>query len=450
VKQKVCVGLAGIQFSSSFWAFRDTQFTERARQLRALTGKLGASVKALPRAFRDAEGAEAAAKQLNDSADLVILDVATFPEGKAAGAFLDRLIPPVMLWSRPESEHGTHIGHNSFCGANFIAGNLALKQRRFRCLFGEAGSRDFAARLRTAIGLVSAAKQAAGSTIGLFGEGIVPKFFDIDISAADRTRLEQRWKIRFEGIPIKALVEKAGSYKEDELAADAKSFVRCFKRIAVPSDALSKQVRLYKAIADITRHEGYASTAVRCWPELQSTYGAWPCPGVGVLNDMGIPCACEGDPAGALDMLLATHLSERPSTVVDIVDWHVPRNSFAIWHCGPTACSWADRGGASLIPHNVDGANKQGRPAQGLPGVVDMTFAPGPVTVFRTLGAVDDEFVVQGSLVRSPSRRISGSHGSVAEPTVYGRKRTVDALREEIMNRALPHHFVAARGHLFS
>jgi len=400
-------------------------------------------------AFTDAEAAAKAARRLTDKADLVLLDVATFPAGKVAGAFFDSLDVPLALWGRDESEHGTHIGHNSFCGVNFLASNLALTGRRFRHFHGRCDSKDFRARLRTAGALIAAAMDAAGSRIGLFGEGIVPKFFDIDISPADRDRRSRRWNISFEPITIKHLLKRVEACKESDVENALPKFVRPFKAISVPPASIRAQVRLMLAIRDITREADLASLAVRCWPELPDASGVWPCAVLSALNESGVPSACEGDPGGALDMLLAGKLTDRPVTLLDLVDFDERDNAFAIWHCGPTATSWSDRGGAKLIPHDVDGADSRGRPAPGLPAVVDMQFKPGPVTMFRTLGAVDDEFVVQGRIVPAPKRRISGCFGMLASPAVYGREAQVGAIRDNIIQRAIPHHYAAARGKLF-
>ena len=110
----------------------------------------------------------------------------------------------------------------------------------------------------------------------------------------------------------------------------------------------------------------------------------------------------------------------------------------------------AQKGKAALLPHNVDGRSKAGKPAGGLPAIVDMVFTPGPVTVFRTLGAMDDEFLFQGQLMNTPpSRRICGSCGAVTRLSLYGRPVAAADLRDQILARALPHHYTAARGHLF-
>lgn len=448
--RKICVGLAGISFDVAFWGFFESQYKERTAKLRQVTRKLGTSLTAVPKTFSDYKGAIAAAKQLNEKADIVILDVATYPEGKAANAFFNTLEVPLMLWSRNETVHRSNIGHNSFCGANFLGGCLALRNRRFRKLYGPCTSKEFKARLLTACRLVGAAKAAAGSKIALFGEGIVPKFHDIDISDTDRRVLKKRWQISFVGIGIDELLSRVKSYTESEVDRDRKKFTSRFTQIKVGAEAVGRQVRLIRAVREICKKENFAATAIRCWPELQKLYQFWPCPTVSALNDFGIPTACEGDPGGALDMLLARYLGNGPSTLVDIVDWDERGQRFSIWHCGPTACSWADKKGTRLIRHDVDGRCSDGTPKKGLAAVVDMEFAPGKVSVYRTLGALDNEFVIEGQIVPAPRKKIVGSFGAVAESTMYKNKMPVESIRRQIFDRVLPHHYTAAYGHLFS
>jgi L-fucose isomerase-like protein len=444
---KVKIGLTGISFPP-FWGFTASQYRRRVGEFKKLAASLGATVAATPATFQDAAAGIAAAEALNRT-DLAVLDVATYPEGKAALSFFDALKVPLVLWSRDESEHGTHIGHNSFCGANFLGGNLALKGRRFRSIYGPTTDKNLVARLRTAVILASAAKRARGATIGLFGGGIVPKFHDIDIQPADRQTLEERYDIRFVGVDTEELVKLADSYCPCEIEDEATDFASNFASVNVDRQAMLKQARLLRAMRELTEKNGFASIAIRCWPELQTTYGAWPCPSIGVLNEAGVPTACEGDPGGALDMLLASKLTPKPTTLLDIVDWDARKDTLTIWHCGPTARSWAGGGKVSLLPHNVDGRTKAGTPACGLPGIVDMQFAPGAVTVFRTLGALDDEFVFQGQVVPAGTRAICGSFGVVGKMAMYGRSIASRDVRDQIFARALPHHYTAARGHLF-
>ena len=448
--KKTCVGLACIRFDPAFWGFKESQYKNRVSQVRQVCRELGLNFYAVPQSFEDAKGARAAARELNQKADIVILDIAAYPEGKAANVFAETITAPLILWSRNETMHNTNIAHNSFCGANFLGGSLTVQGYRFRQVYGLPQSKDFKARLLTAARLVGAAKAAAGAKIALFGEGIVPKFYDIDINAKDRKTLEKRWGIKFVGVPTAKLIKQAKSYKDAKVKAATKNFVRHFTSIEISAEAIEKQSRMFLAIRDIYKEGKFASLAVRCWPELQGLYEAWPCPTLSVLNEIGVPAACEGDLGGALDMLLAKKLSKDASTLVDIVDWDDKGDNFSIWHCGPTAHSWADKRGSRLIGHNVDGCGPGGKPKFGLPGIVDMQFAPGKVTVFRTLGAIDEEFAIQASIVTAPRQNICGSFGAVTKSSMYADKVNTASVRRAIFDRLLPHHYTATPGHIFS
>ena len=448
MSEKTVVGLAGVSFHA-FWGFSEEQYRERIEEMRAVVERLGARLVALPETFKDAKGGVAAAQRMNDEADLVILDVATFPEGSATLAFFDNLAKPLVLWGRNEQEHGSNIGHNSFCGVNFLAGNLALRGQRFRKLYGAPGDVRLQNRLKTAITLIGAAKKASGSRIGLFGEGIVPKFYDIDISDSDREKLKQRWDIDFMGIPTRDLTELVDSFSIGEVGEEIETIETRFGKIEVSADAVEAQARLLKALKKISAENGFSAIAIRCWPELQSTREVWPCPSISILNDLALPAACEGDVGGAFDMLLASKFSEEPSTLLDVIDWNDEKDRFSVWHCGPTAPSWADKSGSVFKYHNVDGRDEDGGAKFGCSGIIDMQFKPGPVSLYRTLGALDDEFAVQGEIVTTETEKVCGSFGQVANATIYGRGMDNELLRNQIFDRCLPHHFAAVRGSLY-
>jgi len=445
--RKIKVGLAGISFQN-FWGFKQSQYQKQVKQLKDVADEIGLDFVAVPETFENAADSRKAAAKLKD-ADLVIFDICAYPEGKAANVFFDSITSPLALWSRNEMKHNTNIGHNSFCGANFLGGCLQLRNQKFRQFFGSPKSKEFKARLSTAAQLIGAAKAAAGSNIGLFGEGVVPKFYDIDISEENRKVLQKRWNIKFVSVSTEDLVKKANSYDESNIKREAGRFKKYFDKVEITEEDIIKQTRLFQALMDFTKQKKFAAAAIRCWPELQSEFGAWPCPSMSVMNEMGIPTACEGDPGGALDMLLAKQMTKEPSTLVDIVDWNDNDNRVSIWHCGPAARSWADENGATLMYHNVDGAKENGQPNFGLPGIVDMQFASGKVSVFRTLGAIDDEFAFQGQIVKSPETNICGSYGAVSKPSLYGNRVEVGTVRRQIFDRVVPHHYTAARGHCF-
>ncbi len=448
MRENVVVGFAGISFHA-FWGFEESQYAGRIEELRETIEAFGATLVAMPQTFKDADGGARAGEKLSEDADIVILDVETFPEGSAAIAFFDHLSKPLMLWGRSEQAHNSNIGHNSFCGINFLASNLALRGQRFRKLYGSPDSELFRNRLQTAIKLIWAAKKSRGSKIGLFGTGVVPKFYDIDVQTEDREKLLKRWDIDFVGIETRDVVKLAKSYSDGSIRREVEKIGASFHKIEVSSTDVENQARLLKAFVEISNTHNFSAVAIRCWPELQKLDSIWPCPSLSILNESSLPAACEGDAGGALDMLLASKLSKEPSTLLDVVDWNDADDLFSIWHCGPTASSWADESGTVFKHHNVDGRGENGRAAFGCAGIIDMQFRPGPVTLFRTLGALDDEFVVQVDVVRSSEQRICGSFGQVGSAKVYGQNMNNEQLRCQILDRCLPHHFTAVRGDLY-
>ncbi len=445
--RNVVVGLAGISFRA-FWGFTEAQYKGRIDELRKTIEAFGATLVVIPETFKDSDGGIRASEKLSEEADIVILDVETYPEGSASFAFFDHLSKPLMLWGRSEQEHGSNIGHNSFCGVNFLAGNLALRGQRFRKLYGAPDSKLFRNRLQTAIQLIWAAKESKGSKIGLFGNGVVPKFYDIDVQTGDREKLLKRWDIDFVGVETQDLVKLAASFSNDDIRSEVEKIGASFHKIEVSTTDVEKQARLLRAFKEISNGHNFSAVAIRCWPELQELYSIWPCPSLSILNDDSLPAACEGDAGGALDMLLASKLAKTPSTLLDIVDWNDADNVFSIWHCGPTASSWADESGTVFKHHNVDGRTESGRAMFGCAGIIDMQFKTGPVTLFRTLGAIDDEFVVQGDIVPPGKERICGSFGQVGSAKMYGQNMNNEQLRNQILDRCLPHHFTAVRENL--
>ncbi|MCX7935096.1 MAG: hypothetical protein N3A66_07535, partial [Planctomycetota bacterium] len=226
---KITIGVSGVAFAP-FYAFRQEEYQQRVKALTACAQTWGARIFATPQPFTTAEEAHSAAAYLRRAKpSLVILDICTFPQGKAMEVFFDAVTAPLALWSRPEMKKRGPIGHNSFCGANFAGANLALRGRRFRTLFGDVKDAEFQGRMRTAIRLLQAAEAARGSAIGLIGGGIVPKFFDLDMSEAERASLAARWDVRFVPIPFEAWFEAAAQVPAAKAKAEAARQAKCYR-----------------------------------------------------------------------------------------------------------------------------------------------------------------------------------------------------------------------------
>ena len=116
-----------------------------------------------------------------------------------------------------------------------------------------------------------------------------------------------------------------------------------------------------------------------------------------------------------------------------------------MWHCGPSAPSWADEAGQALTYHpTLDRASPPEAPKSGVSS--DLVFAPGPVTVVRFSQAADRLLLMSADVVEGPSRGYAGSRGWLGNLTMDGQAVSVEDLIETIAYHGLEHHYPLARG----
>jgi L-fucose isomerase-like protein len=115
---------------------------------------------------------------------------------------------------------------------------------------------------------------------------------------------------------------------------------------AAPAYALDKNIRLAVVLLEIIDEFALSAIGLRCWSEFQQYLRFSPCVVVSLLNNLGIPTACEVDMGNAL-MMLALRLASGAATTC--LDWN---NNFAaeddkcvLFHCGPVpTCMMCKRG----------------------------------------------------------------------------------------------------------
>ena len=104
----------------------------------------------------------------------------------------------------------------------------------------------------------------------------------------------------------------------------------------VPGAAMQTLVKLSVVLDQVAREYSLDAMAIRCWLELEQELKVAPCVLVGLLNDMGIPCACEVDVCSAVAMHALHLASDRPATCLD---WNnnygEEEDKCILFHCGP-------------------------------------------------------------------------------------------------------------------
>lgn len=273
------------------------------------------------------------------TADLVIIQNLTFANSAYTTEVIARFDCPVLLWTLREPViDGTRLRLNSLTGAFSAANTLRACGRRFAYVFGSPSEQSViekitkvvsAARLRKA--LKSLRILQVGHTPQGFGFG---RALDADMFGAFGARVES--------IEARELIDKAKSFDDSEIKDyldDAESRIRGLEDI-VPEN-VDGFARIYKAYRDHVSGSGFGALASRCWPDFFTAFGTPVCAVLGILNDLGIPCACEADSYGALSMYMASFLTRKPCFFGDPVSLDEDENTVTFWHCGMAPCSLA-------------------------------------------------------------------------------------------------------------
>ena len=284
------------------------------------------------------------------TADLAVIENVTFANGAYTSEVLRRLDCPVLLWTPAEPPADTgRLKLNALTGAFSAANTIAAFGRPFVYVYGdaeEAGPELAAvyAAARVKKQLRSMRLLQVGHTPQGFGFG---RALDAEVAAAFGSELVS--------IEARELIEQAKGYTDGEIApylADAER--RICGLHAIDEKNVRDFARLYKAYDTYVKENKIGALASRCWPDFFTSFGTPVCAALAMLNDLGVPAACETDAFGALSMYIAAEMTGKPAFFGDPVALDRAANAVTFWHCGTAACSLArgDTGAAAGVHCN--------------------------------------------------------------------------------------------------
>ena len=326
---------------------------------------------------------------LHDESDEIEI-VKKFKEAGIAGLFIPhtnfgtefecarlakKLGVPVLLWGprdeRPDA-NGVRL-RDSQCGL-FATGKVL---RRFNVPFTymtncnledpafERGLRDFIAVCNT----VKTFRETRILQIG-------PRPSDFWSTMFNEGELLEKFGIQTIPIPLPELLDEmknqAGNHDEIE---SVEKYCRSCMDIKVSDEVLHKIALLKTSMLSLVKKYRCTAVAIQCWNALQGELGIMPCAANSLLNDMGIPCACETDIHGAITSLLV-EAAANDGTRSFFADWTVRHpeneNGELLQHCGPWPLSVAREKPSIGMPLAFD-----------YPGSVSAEAKHGTVTIAR-------------------------------------------------------------------
>lgn len=161
----------------------------------------------------------------------------------------------------------------------------------------------------------------------------------------------QRKGINVEALDLSEIFSRMRTVSEKDMLEkkDIINAVTTFRNY--PEEKLNNLARLQVVLEDIIKQFDLDAVAIRCWNEFQLEFGIAPCICLGLLNDMGIPAACELDINNAVMMRALSLASNGPCM---LLDWNNnygnDKNKNIAFHCGPCAPSSLE-GKGEIIEH---------------------------------------------------------------------------------------------------
>lgn len=398
----------------------------------------------------DADAAAEALEQISAAGDidlLLILQV-TFTDASMTVQMARESNTPVAIWGVPEPRLGGRLRLNAYCGINLAAHALGKAGLHYGWLFAAPDAGDIHARLRSladaktptpaAVETIEPADDAlADRVIGRLRDGRVsvvgqhPEGFDTcaynasELSAltgisVDRVSLDEAFA-RAKAAPA----ERAGAHRAQ--AAESLAGID-----DVDQEQLDRSLRLLCALEDIADENKADSLAVRCWPETFVDYGCAACGPMAMMNQAGVPSACEADVYGSVTTLMLQEMAGEPVWMADLVDVDEADDTAVLWHCGLAPLSMCD---PDAQPEATIHTNRR------MPLLHQFPLKPGRVTLARLSQAKNEtKLMIAGAEVQRAPMAFTGTSG------VIRFDRPAAEVSATIMDQGLEHHFALAYG----
>ncbi len=315
-----------------------------------------------------------------------------------------------------------HPAHNSMAACLEILARLRQAGRRGRVmLFDDSEHNKEALRARWEMRRVHMGMQ--GARVGLVGQ---PSDWLV-ASVPDVEQVKRRWGVDLVPLGLDALAEAEREIDSADLKAETARWLSDAGRLVEPDEAaLSLAVKTALALERLAKENDLHALGLGCFDWLKA-HGVTGCLALSRLNDLGLPAACEADPAAAVTMLWSWRVCHEPAFMANPQWPQADSGVLELAHC--TAPSSMARS------FNLRSHFESGR------GVaVEADFAPGAVSLVRLGGQdLDQLYVAEGWVIDGAGNRPDRCRTQVAV------RMEGDAL-DQLLSRPLGNHLLLIKG----
>lgn len=398
----------------------------------------------------DTEQAEAARAEIaaHGDIDLLLIVQVTFTDASMTIEMARHSSVPVAIWGVPEPRIGGRLRLNAYCGINLAAHALGKASLSYRWLFSSpdaagisdkltglaASSNDSAVAVAvndhradaTADRVVEKLARARVSVIGEHPAGF-------DTCEFDASELHELTGVSVDRVKLEDAFEKAKSAPAERASAHRAEAEKSLAGLNdVNQEQLERSFRLLCALEDIVNENKADSIAVRCWPETFVDYGCAACGPMAMMNQAGVPSACEADVYGSVTTLMLQELAGEPVWMADLVDVDESDDTAVLWHCGLAPLSMCD---PEAQPEATIHTNRK------MPLLHQFPLKPGRITLARLSQAKNEKkLMIAGAEVLRAPMAFTGTSGVIRFDAPVADVCTT------IMSEGLEHHFSLAYG----
>ncbi len=151
----------------------------------------------------------------------------------------------------------------------------------------------------------------------------------------------QQYGINVETIDLSSIIQSTRNYANNGKVGKRRMEMENYSDFEkVPENKTEILAKLSLVIDEVIEEYALDAIAFRCWSELEIQLGIAPCLIMGMLNERGIPAACEMDVANAVVMKMMSLASDQATCLLDWNNnYETCEDECILFHCGPVANS---------------------------------------------------------------------------------------------------------------
>lgn len=356
--------------------------------------------------------------------DIIVMVYGAFTGDDVASWLSEMVRVPLLLWAPYEVpfEKDDRLYANALCSMTMNAAAIRRVGAVYHTVYGNKEDARAAAKVKRILRAYNAVKGLRYTNLGLLGYRPTA-FYNC---AFDESLIRKTFGVKIEETDLKIIFDKMDALPEEAVVADIERVNKEFNDIQLPEGHIENHSKLFLAMQDVIKEQGYDFCTIKCWPEMGSLHTT-PCAVLGRLADEGFHVGCEGDVDAELAQMTQNYLTGCPTFITDLINVHEDNNEIVFWHCGNAA--------PSLFNKEV-GMQLRNHPLAGQGSAIYGALKPGVVTIARfcNMNGTYKLYLLKGEAV--PADRYTKG----VMVTVKVEKPVRDIL-DQIIEEGVPHHY---------